>query len=83
MLNDSRAQIHRVVVGTYDNNVYVVRCKESGDAVSIDAANEHVMLLELCKALNVRTVPETRGHWDHIQAVTAVLDAGYRVGVTA
>ena len=26
---------------------------------------------------------ETHGHWDHIQAVPAVRDAGYRVGVTA
>ena len=25
---------------------------------------------------------ETHGHWDHIQAVTAVRDAGYEVGVT-
>ena len=26
---------------------------------------------------------ETHGHWDHIQAVPAVRDAGYEVGVTA
>ena len=26
---------------------------------------------------------ETHGHWDHIQAVPAVRDAGYDVGVTA
>jgi len=31
----------------------------------------------------VRTVVETHGHWDHIQAVEQVRDAGYRVGVTA
>ncbi|MDZ7732137.1 MAG: MBL fold metallo-hydrolase [Acidimicrobiia bacterium] len=34
-------------------------------------------------ALGVRTVLETHGHWDHIQAVPAVRDAGYDVGVTA
>ena len=28
-------------------------------------------------------VLETHGHWDHIQAVPAVRDAGYDVGVTA
>jgi len=28
-------------------------------------------------------VLETHGHWDHIQAVPAVRDAGYQVGVTA
>jgi len=28
-------------------------------------------------------VLETHGHWDHIQAVPAIRDAGYEVGVTA
>jgi glyoxylase-like metal-dependent hydrolase (beta-lactamase superfamily II) len=49
----------------------------------IDAANEHERLLELCSALGVRRVIETHGHWDHIQAVPAVRDAGYDVAVTA
>ncbi len=80
---DSQAEIHKVVVGPMDNNVYVLRCKETGDAVLLDAANEHEMLLELCRSLGVRKVLETHGHWDHIQAVPAVRDAGYEVGVTA
>ncbi len=80
---DTQAEIHKVVVGPMDNNVYVLRCRETGDAVLIDAANEHERLLELCRDLGVRTVLETHGHWDHIQAVPAVRDAGYEVGVTA
>jgi glyoxylase-like metal-dependent hydrolase (beta-lactamase superfamily II) len=80
---DSRAEIHKVVVGPMDNNVYVLRCRETGDAVLLDAANEHEKLLELCRDLGVRKVLETHGHWDHIQAVPAVRDAGYEVGVTA
>jgi glyoxylase-like metal-dependent hydrolase (beta-lactamase superfamily II) len=79
---DGRAQIHKLVVGPMDNNVFVLRCKETGDAVLLDAANEHEKLLELCRTLNVRKVLETHGHWDHIQAVPAVRDAGYEVGVT-
>ena len=62
--------------------MFVLRCKQTGDAVLIDAANEHEKLLELCRALNVRNVIETHGHWDHIQAVPAVRDAGYEVGIT-
>lgn len=81
--NDERAEIHRVVVGPYENNVFVLRCKETGEAVLLDAANEHELLLDLCRALGVRQVLETHGHWDHIQAVPAVRDAGYRVAVTA
>jgi glyoxylase-like metal-dependent hydrolase (beta-lactamase superfamily II) len=80
---DERAEIHKLVVGPVDNNVFVLRCRETGDAVLIDAANEHEKLLDLCTRLGVRTVLETHGHWDHIQAVPAVRDAGYQVGVTA
>jgi glyoxylase-like metal-dependent hydrolase (beta-lactamase superfamily II) len=80
---DTAVEIHKVVVGPLDNNVFVVRCKQSGDAVLLDAANEHERLLELCQTLNVRKVLETHGHWDHIQAVPAVRDAGYEVGITA
>ena len=80
---DERAEIHKLVVGPVDNNVFVLRCKETGEAVLLDAANEHDKLLELCRRLGVRQVLETHGHWDHIQAVPAVRDAGYEVGVTA
>jgi glyoxylase-like metal-dependent hydrolase (beta-lactamase superfamily II) len=80
---DSQAEIHRLVVGPMDNNVFVLRCRQSGEAVLVDAANEHDKLLDLCRRLNVGKVLETHGHWDHIQAVPAVRDAGYDVGVTA
>jgi glyoxylase-like metal-dependent hydrolase (beta-lactamase superfamily II) len=81
--DDALVEVHRLVVGPVDNNVFVVRCRRTGDAVLIDAANEHDRLLELCRGLGVRTVVETHGHWDHIQAVPAIRDAGYDVGVTA
>ena len=77
------AEIHRVVVGDYDNNVFVVRCRATGDAVLIDAANEHERLLELASTLGVRRVLETHGHFDHIGAVTEMREAGYEVAVTA
>jgi glyoxylase-like metal-dependent hydrolase (beta-lactamase superfamily II) len=76
-------EIHQVVVGPVDNNVLILRCTETGDAVLLDAANEHERLLELCQRLGVRRVLETHGHWDHIQAVPQLRDAGYSVGVTA
>jgi glyoxylase-like metal-dependent hydrolase (beta-lactamase superfamily II) len=79
---DATAEIHKVVVGPVDNNVFVLRCKRTGDAVLLDAANEHEKLLDLCKGLGVRTVLETHGHWDHIQAVPQLRDAGYSVHVT-
>ncbi|MCB0962736.1 MAG: MBL fold metallo-hydrolase [Acidimicrobiales bacterium] len=81
--SDAGAEIHQVVVGPVDNNVYVLRCTETGEAVLLDAANEHDRLLELCRTLGVSQVLETHGHWDHIQAVPELRDAGYSVHVTA
>jgi glyoxylase-like metal-dependent hydrolase (beta-lactamase superfamily II) len=83
LLAETGYEVHAVVVGPMDNNVFVIHCTETGDGVLIDAANEHERLLELCKTLGVRRVIETHGHWDHIQAVPAVRDAGYDVAVTA
>jgi len=81
--SDALVEVHQLVVGPVDNNVCIVRCRETGDAVLIDAANEHEQLLELCRTLGVRKVIETHGHWDHIQAVPAIRDAGYEVAVSA
>lgn len=80
---DGRLEIHKVVVGPYANNVFVLRCRTTGESVLIDAANEHERLLELCQRLGVRRVLETHGHWDHIGAVPAMREAGYEVAVTA
>ena len=80
---DTNVEVTKLVVGPYDNNVFVIRCRQTGEAVLLDAANEHEKLLELCRTLNVRRVLETHGHWDHIQAVPQLRDAGYSVSVTA
>ena len=81
--SNADAEIHRVVVGDYENNVFVVRCRATGEAVLIDAANEHERPLELASGLGVRGVLEKHGHFDHIGAVTEMREAGYEVAVTA
>jgi len=80
---DDQIEIHKLVVGPVDNNVFVLRCRHTGDAVLLDAANEHDQLLPLAERLGVKRVLETHGHWDHIQAVPAMREAGYEVAVTA
>ncbi|MGH9105024.1 MAG: MBL fold metallo-hydrolase [Acidimicrobiales bacterium] len=79
---DHQAEVHRLVVGPLDNNVFVLRCKQAGSSVLVDAANEHEKLLELCRRLGVAKVVETHGHWDHIQAVPQLRGAGFQVGVS-
>jgi len=80
--SNSDLEVHKVVVGPFENNVFVLRCKSTGEGVLIDAANEHELLLELCEQLGVKRVLETHGHWDHIQAIPAMREAGYEVAVT-
>lgn len=74
-------RIDKLVVGPFENNVFVVRCTRTGEAAIVDAANEHELLLEVSRATGVRRVLTTHGHWDHIQAVTAMRDAGIDVGI--
>jgi glyoxylase-like metal-dependent hydrolase (beta-lactamase superfamily II) len=74
-------RIDKLVVGPYENNVFILRDKGTGAAVLLDAANEHELLLEVSKATGVRRVLTTHGHFDHIQAVTQMRDAGIDVGI--
>jgi glyoxylase-like metal-dependent hydrolase (beta-lactamase superfamily II) len=78
---DADVRIEKLVVGPYENNVFVIRSKRNGDAVIIDAANEHALLLEVSRATGVGRVLTTHGHGDHIQAVTALRNAGIDVGI--
>jgi glyoxylase-like metal-dependent hydrolase (beta-lactamase superfamily II) len=80
---DSDVRVDKLVVGPFENNVFVLRSKRTGDAVLLDAANEHELLVDVARATGVRRVLTTHGHWDHIQAVTAVRDAGIDVGIAA
>jgi len=79
---DAGAEITKVVVGPADNNVFVLRCIETDDAVLVDAADEPNRLLEMSSRLGVTKVLETHTHRDHTQAVPAMRAAGYPVGVT-
>ena len=74
-------RIDKIVVGPYENNVFILRDKTTGEAVLVDAANEHELLLEVSRATGVRRVLTTHGHFDHIQAVTQMRDAGIDVGI--
>ncbi len=77
----SDVRIDKLVVGPFENNVFILRDKATGEAVLLDAANEHELLLEVSKATGVRRVLTTHGHFDHIQAVTQMRDAGIDVGI--
>lgn len=75
------ADIHKVVVGPLHTNVFVLRCRATGESVLIDAADDAQQLLGLCRELGVRRVLETHGHRDHVAAVPGLRAAGYEVGI--
>ncbi|MDQ3354589.1 MAG: MBL fold metallo-hydrolase [Actinomycetota bacterium] len=80
---DDRAEVHRLVVGRLDTNVWILRCRRTGEAVLFDAAAEPDLLLERAGALGVGGVLQTHGHWDHVGAIPALRQAGYPVRISA
>lgn len=81
LYEDDQVSVTSGSVGDFDNNVYIARCRHTGDALLVDAANEAPVLLDVAARLGVKTVVETHGHHDHIQAVPAMRAAGYPVGI--
>jgi glyoxylase-like metal-dependent hydrolase (beta-lactamase superfamily II) len=76
-------RVDKFNVGPYENNAFVVRCTETGEGALVDAANEHDRLVQVCRAAGVRRVLTTHGHWDHIQAVGPLRDAGLDIAIGA
>src|SRR5262249_47234906 len=47
-------RIDKLTVGPFENNVFVLRSKGTGEATLLDAANEHDLLLEVSRETGVR-----------------------------
>lgn len=62
-------------VGQMDNNVWIIY--RDGEALLIDAASDAPFLLDLTKQLGVKVtdVLTTHQHFDHVQALSQVLEA--------
>ncbi len=73
--------ISKLSVGPMDNNAYLLRCKSTGEAILIDAANEPDRLLELIGDNQLSTVVTTHQHPDHWQGLQRVVDATGAVSV--
>ena len=64
--------ITKVAVGPMDNNSYLLRCRDSGEQLLIDAANDADTLITLLNGPLERVVT-THQHYDHWQALGAVV----------
>jgi len=70
-----RLIISKMAVGPYDNNSYLLRCRETGEQLLIDAAAEPERLLDLVGADGVTAIVTTHQHGDHWQALGEVVAA--------
>ncbi|MFG2106690.1 MBL fold metallo-hydrolase [Micromonospora chersina] len=68
-----RLTISKVSVGPMDNNAYLLRCRETGEQVLIDAANEAPRLLDLIGDGGLAAVVTTHRHMDHWVALEEVV----------
>ena len=63
----------KVAVGPMDNNAYLLRCRDTGEQVLIDAANDPAVLLGLLEAGPLTRVVTTHRHGDHWQGLAEVV----------
>lgn len=67
--------VSKIAVGPYDNNSYLLRCRETGEQVLIDAAAEPDRLLDLVGPEGLSAIITTHQHGDHWQALGEVVAA--------
>ena len=66
--------VTKVSVGPMDNNAYLLRCRDTGEQLLIDAANEPDRLLAVIGDGGLATVVTTHRHHDHWFALEDVVD---------
>jgi len=71
--------VSKLAVGPYDNNAYLLRCRQTGAQVLIDAAAEPELLLHLIGPDGLDAVVTTHRHPDHWQGLAEVAE---RTGAT-
>ncbi|WP_062348522.1 MBL fold metallo-hydrolase [Herbidospora yilanensis] len=67
--------IAKMEVGDFGNNAYLIRCRETGDGMLIDAAAEPGRILELIGRQPISVIVTTHQHGDHWGALEEVVRA--------
>jgi len=78
--HDGPLLLRKRSVSEMDNNVYLIACARSGDALLVDAADEAPLIREMAEGTRPLAVVQTHGHWDHVRAWDdLVIDPGLEV----
>ncbi len=70
--------VRKIEVGAMENNVYLLECPETHDALLVDGCFEPDKIIEGCDGANVVAIVQTHGHMDHVQALPELKE---RLGV--
>ncbi len=66
--------VRKIEVGTMENNVYVLECPETHDALLIDGCFEPEKIIEGCDGANLIAIVQTHGHGDHVAALPELVE---------
>jgi len=66
--------LSKLAVGPYDNNCYLLRCRETGTQVLVDAAAEADRIMDLVGPEGVSLIVTTHRHPDHWQALAEIAE---------
>ena len=61
--------VRKIEVGSMENNVYVLECPETHEALLVDGCFEPEKILEACDGATPVAIVQTHGHMDHVQAL--------------
>ena len=67
--------IHKTSCGPYDNNCYLLVCKETGESAIVDAPEDPGPVIEQARETDVRAILITHNHMDHLAGFDAVYGA--------
>lgn len=71
---DGPLRLRKLSVEGFDNNVYVVSCARTRQALLIDVAARPERLAEAVADVEPIAAVQTHGHWDHVRAWDGVRD---------
>lgn len=66
--------VRKIEVGSMENNVYVLECPETHEALLIDGCFEPDQILQACEGAKIVAIVQTHGHMDHVQALPELKD---------
>ena len=64
--------LQKLNIGPFNNNVFVLTCKETGEGVIIDTSFSADPILAACKNTKVKYILQTHCHGDHVDALPEV-----------